>query len=243
MALLLDYPPEAWIAHLDAIADVVAPLHDATHRDATPLPALLDHLRNDDIYTLQEQYVETFDRGASTSLNLFEHVHGEARERGQAMVDLLTQYRASGLELGSHQLPDYLPVYLEYCSMLPPEAGRAALGDIAPLLANLTDALVRRGSPWNAVTATLCRMAGLQHWPDVVRAEQARAQAQRTPTPGPRDVRREGPPEDWSPAALDAAWAEEAVTFLGAPDPRHAPGVEQPVQFVRRDARPRSQGG
>lgn len=60
------------------------------------------------------QYSELFDRGRATSLLLFEHVHGESRDRGRAMVDLLAQYEQHGLQLNSRELPDHLPLYLEY---------------------------------------------------------------------------------------------------------------------------------
>ncbi len=249
-ALLFDYPGETLQAHADEIAAELeglgAPRVDPRPScDGTGHPAsggtavLLQHLRDADLLELQAEYVDVFDRGRSTSLNLFEHVHGDARERGQAMVDLLQQYREVGLELSSRELPDYLPVYLEYCSMLEPQAALDGLAEIAPLLVNLTAALERRDSPWLAAAAALCALAGQRDWRASARraAEAAQAAAARSPTPGPRDATGQGQGADWSPAALDAAWAEEPVSFLGACSPQAGAGAVQSVQFHPRNPR------
>ncbi len=245
-ALLFDYPGEALQAHADAIEAELAGLGARSGASATA--ALLQHLRDADLLELQAEYVDVFDRGRSTSLNLFEHVHGDARERGQAMVDLLQQYREAGLELDSRELPDYLPVYLEYCSMLEPQAALDALGEIAPLLVSLAAALERRDSPWVAAAAALCALAGESDWRASARraAEAARAAQQRSPTPGPREPARDMAPQgqgaDWSAAALDAAWAEEPVSFLGACSPQGTAGAVQAVQFHPRAAQARASG-
>jgi nitrate reductase molybdenum cofactor assembly chaperone len=83
----------------------------------------------------QAAYSELFDRGRATSLLLFEHVHGESRDRGQAMVDLMAQYERHGLLLDSRELPDHLPLYLEYLAQLPEEEALGGLQDVAPILA------------------------------------------------------------------------------------------------------------
>ncbi len=244
-ALLFDYPGEALQAHADEIAAELAGLGTPSRAGASGAcapggtDALLQHLRDADLLELQAEYVDVFDRGRSTSLNLFEHVHGDARERGQAMVDLLQQYREVGLELSSRELPDYLPVYLEYCSMLEPQAALYGLGEIAPLLVNLAAALERRGSPWLAAAAALCALAGETDWRAAARraAEAAKAAQSRSPTPGPRDAPSQAQGADWSAAALDAAWAEEPVSFLGACSPQAGAGAVQPVQFHARQPR------
>ena len=64
----------------------------------------------------QAKYDSLFERGRSLSLWLFEHVHGESRDRGQAMVDLMAQYDMAGFEINAKELPDYLPMYLEFLS-------------------------------------------------------------------------------------------------------------------------------
>ncbi|MDE2267552.1 MAG: nitrate reductase molybdenum cofactor assembly chaperone, partial [Betaproteobacteria bacterium] len=166
--------------------------------------------------------------------------HGDSRDRGQAMVDLLAQYQEVGLDLQAKELPDYLPVYLEYCSVLDPSAAREALEEVALLVAHLTVALDRRESPWVAVTAAVCRLCGVNDWRALV--EQQMGQETRPPTPGPRDIQKEGLPADWTPAGLDAVWAEEPVDFLGACNPQHATPSEQTVQFIPRAAQPHSAG-
>ncbi|MGE0073012.1 MAG: nitrate reductase molybdenum cofactor assembly chaperone [Thiomonas sp.] len=233
LALLLDYPGDALQAHLGELRAVLGALepprpgaHDSLHR-------LIDHMATSDLLDLQAEYVDTFDRGRRTSLNLFEQVHGDSRDRGQAMVDLLAQYQEVGLELHARQLPDYLPVYLEYCSVLDPGAAREALEEVALLVAHLTAALDRRESPWAAATAAVCRLAGMHDW----RADLSQQAAADSATQHAATA-----PADWTAAALDAAWAEEPVNFLGACNPQTAPAAVQPVQFVRRTA-PSSSAG
>jgi nitrate reductase delta subunit len=92
------------------------------------LGRLADELANGDLFELQERYVWQFDRTRSLSLNLYEHVHGESRDRGQAMVALLELYRSKGVELSANELPDNLPVFLEFLSLLPEAGGGLAAG-------------------------------------------------------------------------------------------------------------------
>ena len=143
--------------------------------------------------------------------------------RAGDLRDLLRQYGEHGLQLQSRQLPDYLPAYLEYCSLLDATAAVDALREIVPLLASLAAALERRESPWTAAVTALCALAGEPDWRGVL--ESARAAAEPA-------AAREPAPEDWSAAALDAAWAEQPVDFLGACQPQAPRGGEQAVHFV-----------
>ncbi|WP_031404455.1 nitrate reductase molybdenum cofactor assembly chaperone [Thiomonas sp. FB-Cd] len=242
LGLLLDYPCADVQAHLAELMDVLGPLSvaatDGTEHES--LRALLSEMAGTELLDLQAQFVDTFDRGRSTSLNLFEQVHGDSRDRGQAMVDLLAQYQAVGLRLQGRELPDYLPIYLEYASVLPPSAAREALQEVLPLLANLAFALGRRESPWLAAVAALCTLAGAANWRTVL--EQEGVQQERGAHPQPHDAAAGGLPADWTPEGLDAAWAEEPVSFLGACSPKQ-PGVSaQPMQFVARSTKPHSSG-
>ncbi|MBN8776539.1 nitrate reductase molybdenum cofactor assembly chaperone [Thiomonas arsenitoxydans] len=240
LALLLDYPSEAMQTHLADLASVLGALEPVQPAARESLRGLIEHMTAADLMDLQAEFVDTFDRGRSTSLNLFEQVHGDSRDRGQAMVDLLAQYQEVGLDLQAKELPDYLPVYLEYCSVLDPSAAREALEEVALLVAHLTVALDRRESPWVAVTAAVCRLCGVNDWRALV--EQQTGQGTRPPTPGPRDIQKEGLPADWTPAGLDAVWAEEPVDFLGACNPQQAKPSVQTVQFMPRAAQPHSAG-
>jgi nitrate reductase molybdenum cofactor assembly chaperone len=130
LSLLLSYPQEDLKAAMPVIR--------ATLSEEGVLPArppggardpLLDDLAARDLFDLQERYVFLFDRSRSLSLNLFEHVHGDSRARGQAMVDLLETYRAGGYDLVGPELPDHLPVLLEFLSTRPLDEARDILRD------------------------------------------------------------------------------------------------------------------
>ncbi|VWC70446.1 nitrate reductase [Burkholderia lata] len=220
LAALLDYPDEALVASLDSI--------DAHLREHARLPKavragldrFLAYVRERDLLTLQENYVGLFDRGRATSLYLFEHVHGESRDRGQAMVDLLQMYERNGLILNQGELPDYLPVFLEYLSRLPAPDARKLLAETGDILRALAGQLAQRGSHYGFVVGALLPMAGLAPAgaPDAIADDVA---AER---PSAADYR-----------ALDASYADEAVRFVGAATP-----AEEPVRFYDQRPAPRA---
>jgi nitrate reductase delta subunit len=153
-----------------------------------------------DLYDLQELYVLLFDRSRTLSLNLFEHVHGESRERGPAMVDLLETYRAGGFDLVSTELPDHLPILLEYLSKRPLAEAKEMLGDAGHILAALAERLQRRESNYAAVLAALAEFAGVEASSEMVQELLSV---------------KDDDPEDLE--ALDDVWEEAEVTF--GPDP------------------------
>ena len=133
LSALLCYPePELQ----QGIGDVRAVLADEPVYLAQ-LEPLLTHLAQTDLVELQEQYVQTFDRTPSHSLHLFEHVHGEDRARGQAMVDLLEEYRKHGFDVTADELPDYVPLFLEFLSECDSDEALNVLGDAVHVLAHL----------------------------------------------------------------------------------------------------------
>ena len=134
---LLEYPDAALWQHQQEMFEAIAASKNLSKEDAHALGIFLRDLTAMDPLDAQAQYSELFDRGRATSLLLFEHVHGESRDRGQAMVDLLAQYEQHGLQLNSRELPDHLPLYLEYLSQLPQSEAVEGLKDIAPILALL----------------------------------------------------------------------------------------------------------
>ncbi len=164
------------------------------------LSPLLTDLTKMDLYELQERYVLLFDRSRTLSLNLFEHVHGESRDRGGAMVDLLETYRAGGMELEATELPDHLPILLEYISTRPIEEARELLADAGHIIAALAERLVRRESSYAAALAALAEFAGVKASADMVQELLSVADD------NPNDLE-----------ALDAVWEEAEVTF--GPDP------------------------
>jgi nitrate reductase delta subunit len=129
------------------------------------IEAAADMLGAHDLLTLQERWVGLFDRVRSLSLHLFEHVHGDSRERGPAMVDLLAHYRKSGFEVTASQLPDYLPVILEFLAQIPLADARTMLIEVAPLLAPVQSRLAKRGSPYAGLLAVVREIAGKTNAP------------------------------------------------------------------------------
>ena len=160
------------------------------------LDVLLEELATLDLLDLQERYVLLFDRTRSLSLHLFEHVHGESRDRGQAMIDLKNMYEQNGLFMNQAELPDFLPMFLEFLATRPPVEAAHLLGQPAHILAALAERLAQRRSPYEAVFRALVAFASAA--PD---AREVTAVLDE-PDPDPADL-----------AALDAAWEDEPVTF------------------------------
>jgi nitrate reductase delta subunit len=212
LAALLDYPSERLLVNLSDVATALSSLGSS----ARAVAPLLAHLREGDLLDLQESYIETFDRGRRASLNLFEHVHGDSRDRGQAMVDLLAMYRAAGIELDTDQLPDYLPAFLEYLSLLDDDGAHEQLADIAHILQSIHAALARRSSVYTAVFDVLLDLAGAA-----------------------KSLAADDDGDDTTPEAIDAAWMDAPVNFLDAPSPcgstRTQPD-EQAIHIHRRAA-------
>ncbi|HMM72084.1 MAG TPA: nitrate reductase molybdenum cofactor assembly chaperone [Rhodocyclaceae bacterium] len=148
LGALLLYPGADVLAALDDIRSVLE------HEDVVPrsaLPGVRDciaGLATADPWTACEAYVATFDRGRATALNLFEHVHGESRDRGQALVDLGAMYADAGLNFDARELPDYLPAYLEFVATQPADVARDLVAEIGHILHKLGEALAERGSPY-----------------------------------------------------------------------------------------------
>ena len=194
LAALIAYPTEALQEATGEIAAVLVEegLVPAPRRAA--IDDLLAELAERDIYDLQERYFALFDRSRSLSLHLFEHVHGESRDRGQAMADLIELYRGHGFEPTASELPDFLPLFLEFLSLLPGHEAQALLAEPAGILQVLAERLVTRKSAYAAVFAALAALATLADAPAIDRPD--------TTAEDPDDL-----------AALDAVWEEAAVHF------------------------------
>ena len=223
LAALLSYPSAELLAHVDELRAVFAAERRLGQSERAGLDSLLAHLSATDLLEAQGEYVDTFDRGRAASLNLFEHVHGDSRDRGQAMVDLLAMYGSSGLDLAVSDLPDHLPVFLEYVSLLPEAEGKARLQEVQHLIEVIGITLTRRASPYRAVFEALLCLAGEAEAQSKLRAAADSARA---------------PSEDRTPEAIDAAWVDEPVSFLGACTPQqHGTQTQtQTISFERRTA-------
>jgi nitrate reductase delta subunit len=210
LGALLSYPEQPLIDALPEARDRLQGERALTRDARAGLERFFDYCRERDLFTLQENYVALFDRGRATSLYLFEHVHGESRDRGQAMIDLLQMYERHGLHLGAGELPDYLPVFLEYLSRLPVAEARSLLAETGEILQSITAQLAKRSSPYSFVVGALLALAG------------AGKAGSGTPHElGDDDA--QSPPSHDDYRALDAAWADEPVRFVGAETPAQAP--------------------
>jgi len=151
LSVLLQYPePEL----IDCLRELEAVLERRpVWRER--LQPLLAYLGTTPLIDLQQHYVATFDRNPSHSLHLFEHIHGESRDRGQAMVDLLAEYRNHGLEMVGDDLPDYVPLFLEFLAQQEEDEARRLLGDAVHVLAHLGRKLAASGNPYAAIFALL----------------------------------------------------------------------------------------
>ncbi len=161
LAALLAYPDEELLADLADIAAVLEGASGLSREARGQLLALATELGNDALLEAQVRYVDLFDRGRSTSLNLFEHVYGDGRDRGPAMIELRQRYQRLGLEQAGHELPDHLPVLLEYLSCCDQAEVPELLGECEEPLRKLGEALARRQSRYAAVVAALLALAGL----------------------------------------------------------------------------------
>jgi nitrate reductase molybdenum cofactor assembly chaperone NarJ/NarW len=155
LSALLMYPVQPLIDNLGEL-EAILQKTPAFHASLRPL---FSYLEQEDLITLQENYVSTFDRNPSHSLHLFEHIHGESRDRGQAMVDLMEEYKAHGLEMVGDDLPDYVPLFLEFLSQLDQEEAEKLLSDAVHVLAHVGRKLAANGSPYVAVFDVLQQLS------------------------------------------------------------------------------------
>ena len=154
-SLLLSYPESDWLAALPELEDALAAEADFNGETGARLAPLFALLRQTELIALQENYVATFDRNPSHSLHLFEHIHGESRDRGSAMIDLLQEYWKHDFDASASELPDYVPLFLEFLSLLPAEEALGLLGDAVHVLATVGKKLDKNGSPYAAVFQVL----------------------------------------------------------------------------------------
>ncbi|GJJ03372.1 nitrate reductase molybdenum cofactor assembly chaperone [Duganella rhizosphaerae] len=159
LSALLQYPEPELLAELPQLERY---LQDTQPRWHGALTELLAHLRRGALIDLQQQYVMTFDRNPSHSLHLFEHIHGESRDRGQAMVDLLAEYSKHGLQMVGNDLPDYVPLFLEFLSQLDADEAERMLGDAIHVLAFVGRKLRANGSPYACVFDLLQTLTPVQ---------------------------------------------------------------------------------
>jgi nitrate reductase molybdenum cofactor assembly chaperone NarJ/NarW len=205
LSALLDYPDAELRNYLPDMREVMRGERVVSSSRRAELDALMAALQAKHPLEVEADYVELFDRGRATSLHLFEHVHGDSRDRGPAMIDLGQTYAKAGLILAEDELPDFLPAVLEFVSTQPPSEARAFLGEMSHIFNAIFGSLLKRESPYASVVAALIELAG----------ESAQ------------------PVEPVAEEPIDECWAEPVV-FDGCSSKGQArPGEPQPIRIVR----------
>ncbi len=197
IASLLDYPESELWDYPEELLHLVPLCSELTPHNQQALAQFIQKLSLQPLLDIQADYCDLFDRGRSLSLLLFEHVHGESRDRGQAMIDLINQYESVGLELSCKELPDYIPTYLEYISQLGEQEAVNGLKDVVPILALLKERLKQRESQYHVLFDVLVDMSG-EEIREHILAEKVSNEA-----------------KDYTPQALDKVWEEEQIKFMG----------------------------
>jgi nitrate reductase molybdenum cofactor assembly chaperone NarJ/NarW len=207
LARLLTYPGAEVRSHLPEMRDALRAEHAITVGRLAELDVLMDTLLSADPLDTEAAYVHLFDRGRATSLHLFEHVHGDSRDRGPAMIDLAQTYDQAGLYLAPGELPDYLPVVLEFVSTQPPREARAFLSEMTHIFNAIFSALQQRQSAYASVIGALLELAGEKAQPVKPAAEDP----------------------------LDESWAEPPAFDGCSPKGQGRPDQPQPIRIVRKD--------
>lgn len=206
---LLDYPSTTVRTHLPELKQALHEERAIGTARLSELVALMQWIMDSAPLDVEADYVSLFDRGRSTSLHLFEHIHGDSRDRGPAMIDLAQTYEKAGLYLAEGELPDFLPALLEFVSTQPPREARAFLAEMTQILNALFTALKQRQSPYASVIGALIELAG----------ETAQSVALAPEVP------------------LDEAWSEP-VAFDGCSTQGQArPGQPQPIHMIQNPNR------
>lgn len=225
LSILLTYPTEEVQRAMPELRRIIAAEALVPKRLQRPLFTLIETIERGDLFDLQERYVFLFDRTRTLSLHLFEHVHGESRDRGQAMVDLMALYERHGLRIDAKELPDYLPLFLEFLSTRPLDEARALLAEPLHVLTALKERHRKRRSAYTIVFSVLEALALGK-----AKAEEV-AHLLAEPEDDPNDL-----------AALDRVWEEDAVTFGPGSTGTVAPDGSCPVtrDLLARMAAPRN---
>lgn len=198
LGLLLSYPSADLQENMGAIKSSLKEEGVIPAKNLKPLFGFMDDLARRNLMRVQEDYVALFDRSRANSLYLFEHIHGESRDRGQAMVDLSDHYKAQGFTVSSNELPDYLPLFLEFLSQVPALEAQNLLGETIHIIAGVGAKLKSKKSGYHHIYRVLEVLSDVKV--DEKFIEQAVAEVER---------------EDTSLEALDKEW-EDAPAFDGA---------------------------
>ena len=218
VGVLLDYPQDGMWQHGDELLAAVEACGLPQARRAQ-LAGFVGELLACDALEAQDRWLQTFDRGRAMSLLLFEHIHGESRDRGQAMVDLIEAYRKNGYELSAKELPDYLPLLLEYLSLRPEVEARDWLHHVSHIIGLPAARAGERQSPYALLLELLVEYAEGKLDLSALRK------------------RASEEPRDDTPEVMDKLWEEEAVRFgTEAPSEDCAPATRPSFKAVSSSA-------
>ena len=225
LGALIDYPTAELKVAADEIEQALGEERAFPAAELDGVHAFIDRLRCSDIMDLQEYWIGLFDRSKRLALHLYEHSYGESRDRGQAMVNLALTYRMNGFELNASEMPDYLPLFLEFLSVIPEVHARRYLTDAIEIIEALRIRLEERDSTYAALLSALVTLASREASMDEVEAILAEE---------PQD------PEDLE--ELDKQWAEEPVDFAAGSALKNCPyagakASERAAELARAGAR------
>ena len=207
LSRLLQYPDRELMDHLSEVAAALYEMPKLSKKVQVGLEEFVNNLEASDLMDSQENYVECFDRGRATSLHLFEHVHGDSRERGQAMVDLLQTYKEGGLQLSANELPDHLSIILEFASTLPLDQAKQFVGEMAHILNAVYSTLVARDNRYAWLIAAAIEFSG-----EKFKVVELKIQEE----------------------SMDEEWAEPPAFGGCSTRGQSKPGEEQPLHFMKR---------
>jgi nitrate reductase delta subunit len=205
----MSYPKTEWVSHLDELGPLLLAENLLPRKQLQAVLAFIDELKSADLYSLQEEYCSTFDRGRSHCLHLFEHIHGESRDRGQAMVNLSDAYEEKGFFIDQAELPDYIPMFLEFLSLCPQNEAVTLLGEPIDIMATIGTRLKKRDSSYAVLFDALVALSKVK--PSKEKIQEVLDQEL----------------EDDSLEAMDKEW-EEAAAFGGQPDQPGCGGCQAP---------------
>jgi nitrate reductase delta subunit len=206
IGVLLDYPSAEMLASLGEIEAALNGERALDEKRLAGVRALIREMEKGELLDLQERWINLFDRSKRLALYFYEHSHGESRDRGQAMVNLAMTYRMNGFELAAAEMPDYLPLFLEFLSIVPEVHAQRYLGDAVEILEALRIRLEERESVYAALLSALVALVRRDADEDEVAAILA------------------GEPEDPKDLdELDAQWAEEPIDFTAGSALRDCP--------------------
>lgn len=217
LGALLQYPDPGLPEAAPEIGAMLRADGRLSRKTLVTLDRLVTRLGRSELLEAQEIYVSQFDRSRSLSLHLFEHIHGESRDRGQAMVNLAAHYKAAGYRINANELPDYLPLFLEFLSLIPAEEARGLLGNVVHILSAIRIRLERRSSDYAAAFAALEDLAG-----------------RKAPRAAVEDLLEHDRTPEAEAAQLDSDW-EEVPAFAGD---RSCPAAREPLNRMAELALP-----